>query len=251
MIKEVWLAQLAKLSSKIDRIRRKPILKTRSRKQGELIFLLRRILLIKFPDLRISQINEVAGFYSDCILCIDASEENQQRIESLVGDIHSLRDELLADMKIKKSASEFFLLTAYYYDHSKSPLLMHEVDRNLEIAKRHQPSAELLNLKSYSDLKRASKSTYRKIRKNDSEEVKNKLDRIIDNTAPKLELTSSSIGFLLSVSATIFLIAGYVYSRYLLSHFGIEASDFYSASDYISSSVNKLQYAALLSLIHI
>lgn len=62
----------------------------------------------------------------------------------------------------------------------------------------------------------------------------------IEKRINPIEITSQNISFLLTLFSTFFLISGIIYSKLYFYLLGINISDFFSVSDYLSSSIDTL-----------
>ena len=71
---------------------------------------------------------------------------------------------------------------------------------------------------------------------------------ISDRQALRISLPTRNIPTVLSVISTLFLISGYLYSRALLGHFGIEVDKFFLLSDYISASIEGISYSIFATI---
>lgn len=65
----------------------------------------------------------------------------------------------------------------------------------------------------------------------------------------KLDLSQQDIGVILTVLSSLFLISGFLYNKFLLGAFGIDVSLFFSLSDYLAASIEKIRYSALGGLV--
>ncbi len=68
-------------------------------------------------------------------------------------------------------------------------------------------------------------------------------DRARDASTFKMDLSLSGIGGVLSVISALFAVSGYVYNTYVYNAIGIDVSLYFSLSDYLAASVEKIRYA--------
>ena len=88
----------------------------------------------------------------------------------------------------------------------------------------------------YKSIKKLIKSSTKIARQLSSERLnKEKLKAI-----GTVEITSSHIIFGVSLFTSLFLVSGFLYTKFLYGSFGLNVGDFFTASDYISSSVDVL-----------
>ena len=55
-----------------------------------------------------------------------------------------------------------------------------------------------------------------------------------------VKITTSHVGFAVSLFSSIFLISGFAYNRIFFGQLGIDVSDFFSITDYLASSIDML-----------
>jgi hypothetical protein len=65
----------------------------------------------------------------------------------------------------------------------------------------------------------------------------------------KIHLSSTNLSVILSFFSILFLITGYFYNYFLLRSYNIQVSSFYNLSDYLATSVEKIKYSLVGSVI--
>ncbi len=111
------------------------------------------------------------------------------------------------------------------------------VDRLLSEARKLDSDSQLLDKKTLrSKIKAVEKQAYT-LRK-----------AYRHGRTPKISLDPKDVTFTLSLMSTLFLVSGYVHTRLLLSRFGIDASDFFSLTDYLAASLDEIQEAIALAM---
>lgn len=116
---------------------------------------------------------------------------------------------------------------------------------NLELVLNNRllPNSPLVDNIEIQELKNVSKILKRKA-KSESEEL-------IDRSTFKLDFSLSEIGNIFAIITPIIFIGGYYYSKIYYSHFGFNIHNFFSISDYITTSIDKLELALYGGLIAI
>lgn len=71
---------------------------------------------------------------------------------------------------------------------------------------------------------------------------------IADRKGHKIDLDFSSIGQAISLVSICFLLTGYLYSSIFLSHFGIPSTQYFAVSDYLATSLDKIQSSVMSSV---
>jgi|GEM_PF-5197974 len=173
-----------------------------------------------------------------------ANEEPEfvKKANALVEDWKDLRD-LLAD---------YHRVLSFYWDIcGNTEFTKAESEKYFIKAQNLSMSIEKLNKKSFTELNKKMQNEHRIAKK----ELKIYLNTIIHNAAydiiPKIEITTTHVNFILSICATIFILTGYLYNRYYLGHYGIEVSSYFTMSDYISSSIDKIYIACIATVFSI
>lgn len=116
---------------------------------------------------------------------------------------------------------------------------------NLELVlnNRHLPNSPLIENIDIKDLKNVSKVLKRK--------AKSEYDELIDRSSFKLDFSLSEIGNIFAILTPIIFVGGYYYSKIYFNHFGFNIHNFFSISDYITVSIDKLELALYGGLIAI
>jgi hypothetical protein len=65
-----------------------------------------------------------------------------------------------------------------------------------------------------------------------------------ERSAIKLEIGLSDISALIAVTSTVFVVSGFLYTRYFFSLFGVDVSLFFSLGDYLAASIEQIRYGA-------
>ena len=146
--------------------------------------------------------------------------------------------------------ANYFLIQAYFYTSGiKTEFLEKKSIESYKKATHLLPSIIKLNRKEYSKLNKKSKSDLRKTKAEWNKQRKLYIEKASYDVIPKIEVTPSQISFILSISATTFFLSGFLYNRFFLGYYGIDVSQFFTISDYLSSSVDKIYIACIATLI--
>lgn len=154
--------------------------------------------------------------------------------------VNALFDSLMLYEKTRKDIANYYLLESFYLSYQRSNIFQEYSDKAFEKAKTYLSSVQPV---SKSDVSRIEKEV-----RFDVKELKKEIRRLnalrIETEKLKsikpIKITQSHFLFIASLFSTLFLIAGFIYNKILLGYFGINVGDFFSASDYISSSVDVL-----------
>ena len=71
------------------------------------------------------------------------------------------------------------------------------------------------------------------------------LERARDATTLKIDLSLSAIGGVLGLVTTLFVVSGYLYNSFVYGALGMDVSLFFSISDYLATSIEKIKYVAI------
>jgi len=165
-----------------------------------------------------------------------------KRADELVEQRKDLRDLLVHYFRVK---------SFYYISCIETELLRTESDKYYKKATEISESIPRLERKGFTQLNKEIQKEYRKSKKELNKQTKEFIAEATYEILPRIEISTSHISFIFSISATIFLLTGYLYNRFYLGHFGIEVSHFFTISDYISSSIDKIYIACIASIIGI
>lgn len=72
-----------------------------------------------------------------------------------------------------------------------------------------------------------------------------------DRLAYKLDFSLQHLALLVGLLSPFFLISGYIYDHYFLGHFGLDTSQYFSISDYLSSSIEQIRSCFISAILAI
>ena len=231
------------------RIYTKWILKVRGRIRLLILYKIQRISLANYASCKINTINEVVDFYERYLIDEELDDDKLEAINSVVENIEGFKLELLENEDITNLLSNYHRVTHFYYSYGSSSYFSNEIKDSKEKSTKYSPKFKELDAKSISELDKSIKKDTKLSVKENRAIIKEIIDKDVDTATPKLELDASKINFVVSLSASLFLVTGYFYNKYYLGYFGIEVSDFYTIGDYLASSLDKISIAIFSALL--
>lgn len=156
---------------------------------------------------------------------ITADEETKVgAIISTASDVTNLRDSLATYLGIEK--------------------LIHQISGK---ASTGHPDSLLLGGEEIPPKKIPLKNLY-KTNKKLRVAIKELKCKISDRKGEKISLDFTSLTQALSLISICFLLTGYLYSSVFLSHFGISVTQYFSVSDYLATSLDKVESSVVASI---
>ena len=232
---------------KLMRFYLRSILKCRQ-KHSQAVFLKAYITTFKlFPENKLDHNSKLAQIVVHRFLGIPNTEEIKEVDNE---EINKLYESLASDEWVRRTVSNGYRLDAFYYSCANfSGSLRDKADDALAKAKSYDDTALPISQDELSSINKKVKTELKKLRRDvrrlNSERIeKEKLDLIKPVT-----VTLSQVFPLLYLFSVLFLISGYIYNRFLLGDLGINSSDFFVISDYISSSVDVIESAVIASVL--
>ena len=149
--------------------------------------------------------------------------KNQVEVDGLV-------EKGLHDSQIVSTAERYALVRAFFSAGKKDQAA---ADYYLSVARGYNPVATALGLEDVNALSSEIRAKNRQLKAAISEREAFKVNLSMINVAPIISGVSS-----------IFLISGYLYNFFLLKHFSVEVSKYFSLGDYLSSSIDAIGYSA-------
>jgi hypothetical protein len=65
----------------------------------------------------------------------------------------------------------------------------------------------------------------------------------------KISITATQLSTGITIVSSIFLVSGYLFMHYFLGQFGVDVSNYFSLTDYLATSIEKLQYVAISAIV--
>ncbi|VAW73735.1 hypothetical protein MNBD_GAMMA14-2377 [hydrothermal vent metagenome] len=188
-----------------------------------------------FPDKKLSQLIDMALVATGDLLGEDRPSIIQSDIRG--EDIDMLIITLSADDNIKTLLCNYYRVASFrYYAYGPLGWFDDEVKENLDKAREFDEGAKKLTSVEFSELKKFLKSEDKKLKKDISKRAKERIETHKESFMPKIQITGAALGFVFSFTSMMFLVSGFLYQYFVLGHFGVNVSDFFSITDYIASS---------------
>jgi len=198
-----------------------------------------------FPNNTLSQNHQIHSEVMNKI-----SSERPLDPEMLSDDAKILHKYAVSNNEIKTDLSRYYLAIAFAYSqYSKIFSTFSEKEEYyLAKAKAFDSSADVINEKElYRLIKQYKKKT--KLSNNQlSEATRDKISNESHKIIGVINISISEVISLISLTSVLFLISGYFYVEAILNQYGIDSSDFYNTSDYISASLTYAKKALLYSV---
>lgn len=163
--------------------------------------------------------------------CLDAKQEYEKN----KNEIDQLVDAALKNPRIKDTVIKCFIVKNFTEIQKKDERASEYYQA---LAKRYDQDISRINVEHLSEIDGETRK-----------EIKDLKNQITDREAFKISLSLANAGALVSIVSTLFLITGYLYNNFLLGHFGIKVSEYFSLSDYLASSIEGVRYAALAAAV--
>jgi len=200
----------------------------------------------KYPDEMLSVNLDLSAMVSSKLLGLKDDEESSNVDDKVVDELY---DVMIAHNDINILMSNYHLLTAFtYHLFVKMGTSNDNYNENIDKAKSVYNQAEPLDDKSFKILKKSIKKDYLDTRKIIKQKTKKKIESEKIKSITPIKLTSANAILAASLGSTLFLISGYLYCANLLGYFDINTSDFFTISDYVSSSTDVI-LASLISTV--
>lgn len=157
-------------------------------------------------------------------------------------DVAHSRSNLTAELiaRCKKSSNVCAVALNYYLAEAYAALQLKENDRKeaaLDNARQFVPDIQPLEAGNIYQVHAKLKKRFRIIR-----------SELAERSALKIDLNLSDMVGVIGVCSALFIISGYLYTRALLSAFGIDASLFFTLADYLAASIEQIRYAAFSTI---
>jgi hypothetical protein len=166
---------------------------------------------------------------------IQKYSEINEEYEKIKNDVDPFIDSTLKNHRIRRTIEMYALVNNFSSAQRKDEK---ESEYYLSLAKKYNPEASPIDIKRFFELDEETRKQIRTLK-----------EEISDREAIKIALSLKDIGALVSIVSAFFLITGYLYNNFLLGHFEIEVSRYFSLSDYLASSIEGVRYSASATII--
>ncbi len=143
-----------------------------------------------------------------------------------------------------------YLLDHFYYSHGyQTEFRKKEAEKALLKAKAADPNADILDYNGFSSLNKKIKEQNKVLKLKLRKLAQDKIQREKFSFVGKITITSSGVLFVVGLFSTLFVASGFLYTKIYYSFFGIDVSDFFDVSDYLSVSVSVLASVMISTVI--
>ncbi len=200
-----------------------------------------------FPEKKLSY-NINLSLKARQIICnLSGATEAQDLDES---DADKLISELKEDQNVRALLANYYRLVAYYFSCGMcADVFKDKIDNALSSAGLYKDEILPVTAKEAGILNKNIKKTYKNLCKQIRQLNSEKLEREKLQVVEPIEISQSHAVFTISLFTTLFITSGFLYAKLVYGSLGIKVSDFFSAADYLSSSVDVLAPTILSSAI--
>jgi hypothetical protein len=196
----------------------------------------------KFPNNKLSDNHRLAVTVTKKIFDMPSIEVSSVCSEELA----KLYDFALKNDWVCKKLVNYHLIHAYYYSYGiNSGVFDDQAECSMSKAKEYSADVIGLNSERISELntqiKKEKKSLQKEVKRAGSTKVEEEKLKVI---AP-ITIDSKHFTLALTLLTTLFLISGFIYTKSFFYWFNIDVGDFYTAQDYISSSIDVISTTAI------
>lgn len=165
-----------------------------------------------------------------------------QRIEMEYKDQNDAIEEIVnlhqQTASLRSTMADYFQIQSFLNHHVRN---YKSSSAFADLAKDCNPTISELDSTTISATLRSTRREVRELRQDAS-----------SKQAIKISLSTKHITTIVSTFSVLSLVSGYLYTRSILSHFGINSSDYFLLSDYVAASVDKIHwifFATVLGII--
>jgi len=206
--------------------------------------------LTRYQNKNIATINKLAHAITIYFIYDEIPEKYVDLVKTEQEIFNKELEELQKNPEIVKLLSDYFRIKAFYYSYGwTTDLLKEKAEENIKKAKEYDNRATPLSNKDFAEINKTIKKSYKFLKKEYRKQLK---EFISDQTAriiPKFEVKPAHLTFIISISTAVFLLSGYIYSKFFLKAFDIEVSKFFTLNDYLSASIDKIYFACVSAII--
>lgn len=200
-----------------------------------------------FPEKKLSY-NIDLSLKARQVICNLPSPADIQDLDE--NDVDQLISSLKEEQNVRSLLANYYRLVAYYYSYGiSSDTFKEKIDNALSDAGLYKD--EILPITTEEtgilnkNIKKIHKNLRKQIRQLNSERLENEKLQVIE----PIEIGQSHAVFTISLFTTLFIISGFIYIKLVYGSLGIRVSDFFTAADYLSSSVDVLTPTILSTVI--
>jgi len=162
---------------------------------------------------------------------INFYEENEELILTEIGNAENMEE-------IVKRLNLHLEFMRYYFNDS-----LHLLSDDYPLkAKLLDPHIKILSKKEFNKKSKEVSRQLKKIKKEVRAKFKEIREKEEYERLPKIEITSPEVSVIFGLFSVLFFCTGFLYNLLFLGYFGIELSKFFTISDYLSTSIDKVYY---------
>jgi hypothetical protein len=200
-----------------------------------------------FPEKTLKYYFDVANVANKKIFDYAVFDDDSD-IES--GDVDTLYDSAMSDKWVRGTVFNYHLVDALYYSYGISTdLFKGKSEEAICKARKIDPNARPIDTNSVAtinkEIKRDIKILKSEIKKLNTDKVESEKAKLIQ----PITVRGAHLAFAASIFSALLLISGFSYNKIFFNHFDIEVGDFFSAADYVSSSVDAVVAAAISTVL--
>ncbi len=191
-----------------------------------------------YKDNTIEQNKKFTKYLYECVLGLNPliDEEDKGELDLLIKEIISSESKLIAKHYILRAYFDYYISTNSVF----KIISKKNIKTNFKKAKKYDLDIKLLRNKDYKAFKKDIKSELKDISNKIKIINKEKIKLEKEKTINPIEIKISNIIALISIFSALSLIGGIIYNQLLFYFLGLNATNFFNISDYISSSVDVL-----------
>ncbi len=164
--------------------------------------------------------------------------------------VDKLKELIRKNPEVVGLVTNAYLLDHFYYSHGyQTEFRKKEAEKALLKAKAADPNADILDYNGFSSLNKKIKEQTKVLKLKLRKLAQDKIQREKSSFVGKITITSSGVLFVVGLFSTLFVASGFLYTKIYYSFFGIDVSDFFDVSDYLSVSVSVLASAMISTVI--
>lgn len=214
-------------------------------------------------------VNDFAYIKANSLFPDDTLKENSDLAKEAISDfrgfrkskikksdnekVNRLRKNIWSDKNIADAMSKYHLITHFYYsfgaknkdDNPFSKEAADAMDKAISYKPNAQPITNVDLGKIIKQTKKQIKASQKSISEISVEKVESERTKIIK----PLQIRASSVFAYISIFSSCVLFFGFAYTYILLWFLGIDASDFFNITDYLSSSIGRIFLVAATACI--
>ena len=207
-------------------------------------------LLSKFRDKKIKFANQASLIITSKILTDSIDGIDNKFYEEQKETIDRELAIVVASSEYKKIAADYHLLTAFYYSYGfTTDAFNKKYEENFSKAKSYDDNTTPVTTKTFNNIRIQIKRRLAVEKNQLVSQLREIQKQEFFKTFPKIEITSGQIASLIGIVSTVFFMAGFIYNKYFLGFFNVNVSRFFTISDYLATSVDKIFPAAISALI--